>query len=171
MSKQRNSEYARLVKKMAPRRSEEPDPEEGLDALITQFQQKRELNEQVVEEQKTDPIQKLRETLINEYIPTFIHLTEKYGQSGIAMEMDASNLLQGGRELKFSFSIGGYRHELLGTATSEAIAFHETRFNPDHDGELASGPLLRLRRLNVHSFRQFICNQLSSLVRHAMRRM
>lgn len=159
------------MKKMAPRHPDEPDPEEGLDALITQFTQRREQQALVVQEHKPDPIQLLREDVLNEYIPVFMELTEKYAAAHIAMEMDASNLLQGGREIKFCFSLHGFRQELLGTATSEAIAFHETRYGPDNEGALSSGPLLRLRRLNAQTFKQFICNQLATLVRDAMRRM
>jgi hypothetical protein len=166
-----NTDYARLVRKISPRAPEERDPEQGLDALITQFEKRKDERRVSMEEDAADPIQALRESVLKEYIPVFVELSEKYAQANISMEMDASNLLQGGREIKFSFSIAGYRTVLLGTATSEAIAFHETRYTPNSEGELASGPLLRLRRLDDVAFKEFICAQLAAIVRTAMRKL
>ena len=57
-----------------------------------------------------------------------------------------------------------------GTVTTEAIAFHETRYAPDLHGELLSGPMLRLRGLDAGVFRKFICERLTILLRGAMRR-
>jgi hypothetical protein len=85
------------------------------------------------------------------------------------MELDASNLLQGGRELNFEFAVGEYRSLLWGTATTEGIAFHETRHAPDLRGELTSGPMLRLRNLTGEVFRNFVCRRLSVLMRMALR--
>jgi len=117
-----------------------------------------------------DPIQVLRERTVKEYIPVFVEMMEKYSKSGVAMEMDASNLLQGGREIKFEFTVGEYRSVLQGTVTTEGIAFHETRYAPDIQGELTSGPMLRLRSLTGDTFRDFVCERLAILVRTALRR-
>ncbi len=103
-------------------------------------------------------------------MPIFVELMEKYSTSGISMHMDASNFLQGGREISFEFGLGEYRAHLLGTVTTEAIAFHETRYNPEVQGELVSGPMLRLRNLTGETFRNFICERLTTLLRYAMRR-
>ena len=90
--------------------------------------------------------------------------------TGVSLEMDVSNFLAGGREISFEFGVGEYRAKLVGTVTTEAIAFHETRYAPDIDGELVSGPMLRLRNLDGTAFREFICERLSVLLRTAIRR-
>ena len=117
-----------------------------------------------------DPIQALREVTVNELVPTFVELMEKYSKSGVSMQMDASNFLEGGREIKFEFRIGEYRTQLQGTVTTDGIAFHETRHAPDIHGELSSGPMLRPRQLNSKAFRDFVCQRLTVLLRTAMRR-
>ena len=119
---------------------------------------------------KPDQIQALREKTIKELIPAFVGLVEKYSAVGVSMHMDASDFLEGGREIKFEFGIGDFRMELSGTVTTEAIAFHETRHSPEMQGELVSGPMLRLRGLTAEVFRNFICQRLALLVRVAMRR-
>jgi len=119
---------------------------------------------------KPDPIQELRELTINELVPIFVELVEKYAQSGINMQMDASSLLEGGREIKLEFGVGGHRMQLQGTVTTEAIAFHETRHSPGVQGELISGPMLRLRGLTGEIFRDFVCERLTVLLRAAIRR-
>ena len=86
------------------------------------------------------------------------------------MQMDASNFLQGGREISFEFGIGKHRVKLQGTVTNEAIAFHETRYSPNVRGELMSGPMLRTRNLDAQPFREFVCERLPVLLRQAMRR-
>ena len=86
------------------------------------------------------------------------------------MQMDASNFLQGGREIKFEFGIRDHRLQLHGIVTSEAIAFHETRHGPDVQGELVSGPMLRLRGLDGSVFREFVCERLTYVLRAATRR-
>lgn len=119
---------------------------------------------------RPDPIQELRELTINELVPVFVELVEKYSQSGINMQMDASSFLEGGREIRLEFGIGGHRMQLQGTVTAEAIAFHETRHSPGVQGELISGPMLRLRGLTGDIFRDFVCERLTLLLRAAMRR-
>jgi hypothetical protein len=117
-----------------------------------------------------DPLQTLRDMTVNEFVPAFVELVEKYSKAGIAMQMDASSFLEGGREMKFEFCVADYRLVLHGTVTSEGIAFHETRYTPEFHGELTSGPMLRLRSLNAKTFREFICERLTALLRSAMRR-
>ncbi len=72
--------------------------------------------------------------------------------------------------MRFEFGIGECRTQLHGTVTTEAIAFHETRYNPDVQGELLSGPMLRLRALDGDVFRSFVCERLTILLRDATRR-
>jgi len=117
-----------------------------------------------------DPIVTLRELLIRELIPVFVELVEKYSAAGIAMQMDASNLLEGGREIKFEFGVGEHRTQLQGTVTTDAIAFHEVRYAPDIDGQLVAGPMLRLKQLSAKTFREFVCERLAQLIRSATRR-
>lgn len=112
----------------------------------------------------------LRELMIGQLIPVFVELVEKYSAAGFTMQMDASNFLEGGREIRFEFGIGDYRTELLGTVTTEAIAFHETRYNPNVHGDLISGPMLRLHTLDSSTFRNFVCERLLVLARSRLRR-
>lgn len=143
-------------------------PEEELDSLIAVLKEREQ--EVTRDTGKPDPIAKLREMTIREFVPVFVELAEKYQQAGFSMQMDASNFLQGGREITFEFGLGEHRMQLMGTVTTEAIAFHETRYSPDVAGELVSGPMLRLRRLDGQAFRNFVCQRLTLLVRSVGRR-
>jgi hypothetical protein len=119
---------------------------------------------------KPDPIQALRELTLSSLIPIFVDLIEKYSPTGFCMHMDASNFLEGGREIKFEFGFGEFRTQLAGTVTDDAIAFHETRYTPDIHGKLVSGPMLRLKNLTGENFRDFICERLTTLLQTASRR-
>ncbi len=119
---------------------------------------------------KVDPLQHLREQTIREFVPVFVELVEKYSEAGVAMHMDASNLLEGGRELHFEFGLGEYRTQLQGTVTSDSIAFHEVRFAPEIRGHIVAGPMLRLKGLSAKTFREFVCSRLTVLLRQASRR-
>lgn len=166
---QKQPGYKELVAQTAPL---PPPPkrklEDDLDGLLTAMRQREQ--EAATASDKADPLTRLRELTITELVPAFVELVEKYSKSGISMQMDASNLLEGGREIKFDYSLGEYRTQLHGTATSDGIAFHETRYSPGSHGELATGPMVRFRGLNGTTFREFICAQLASLIRAAMRK-
>ena len=144
-------------------------PEDELDALIPALAARQREVTSRAGGQDPDRIRALRELTIRDFIPIFVELVEKYAASGFIMQMDASNFLEGGRELRFEFGVGDHRMELLGTVTTEAIAFHETRHSPDVHGELVSGPMLRLHNLDGDAFRNFVCDRLMVLVRAAMR--
>ncbi len=144
--------------------------EDELDSLIPSLIERQKQVSSQTGGHDPDRIRALRELTLREFIPIFVELVEKYSESGMTMQMDASNFLEGGRELRFAFGIGEYRTELLGTVTTEAIAFHETRYSPEVTGELVSGPMLRLRNLNGEIFRDFVCDRLMVLVRSVMRR-
>ena len=170
--RERNS-YRELVQQVrlpSAKADRNPDPEEELDSLIALLKERRQQAGDQIVVLAPDPIQVLRELTINELVPIFVKLMEKYSKSGISMHMDASNFLEGGREIKFEFGLGEYRTQLHGTVTTEAIAFHETRHSPDVDGELVSGPMVRLRGLNAEKFRIFLCERLTQLLRTAVRR-
>lgn len=112
-----------------------------------------------------DRLSRLRALIVEELIPAFDELKEKYAASEVFLEMDASSFLDGGREMIFQFQVGDCQTKLAGTVTSEAIAFHETTSAPDMEGELASGPMLRLHRLNARTFKEFICERLAGLLK------
>jgi len=168
----RPSQYAELVRRQTANQqgASSTHPEEELDKLLANLKEAQEKPPPPKEEPKVDPLQQLRELTLNELIPIFVELVEKYSKSGVSMQMDASDLLQGGREIRLDFGVGDHRVQLLGTATSEAIAFHETRFNPEVHGELVSGPMLRLRNLSGEIFRDFICTRLTVLIRASLRK-
>ena len=164
------SGYHQLVGKM---RVPEPPPKnvEGeLDALVNALDERQKSVDADTPGRTVDPIHTLRELTVRELVPVFVELVEKYSKSGIAMQMDASSLLEGGREIKFEFGIGEYRVQLQGTATSDAIAFHEVRYAPDIHGQLLAGPMLRLKQLSAKTFREFVCERLAILLRSASRR-
>ncbi|MBN4058859.1 hypothetical protein JYU10_00150 [bacterium AH-315-J04] len=164
------SNYKRLVERFRVPDRPKVDPESELDQILNVVKQREaEKAAQQNKEEKPDAIQQLRLRLTSEFIPVFVELMDKYKPAGVSMDMDASNFLEGGREIRFCFGYGEYRLELLGTVTSEAIAFHETQYSPDVRGQLASGPMLRLRRLDSNSFREFVCNRISGLLKSSLR--
>jgi hypothetical protein len=164
----RTSEYQRLVESTRvpppPPRSLETD----LDKLIACMKERKRRQAEPAPKER-DRVQELRELMVRELVGVFVELMEKYRDSGVSMEMDASSFLEGGREIRFDFAFGEFRIQMLGTVTTEAIAFHETRHFPDVRGELVSGPMLRLRSLNARVFRDFICERLAVLIRAVMR--
>lgn len=169
MAEQRNpTGYQKLVEQTTPPLPPRRTAEDELDSLINVLKRREEngLSGHSVQ----DPLQALRKMMINELVPIFVEIVEKYSKAGISMQMDASNFLEGGREIRFELGIGEYRSHLQGTITGEAIAFHETRYSPDFHGELTAGPMIRLRYLNGKTFREFICERLSTLIRTATRR-
>ncbi len=158
------------MKNVQPPPLEERRVEDELDTLISVLSARSRQTADGAGPFEDDPLLALRELTLNTLVPVFVELVEKYSSSGISMQMDASNFLEGGREIKFEFGLGEYRSQLHGTVTTEGIAFHETRYSPDFQGELTSGPMLRLRGLNAATFRQFVCERLTFLLRAAARR-
>lgn len=160
--------YGELVERTLPAKEPQKDAEFEVDALITNLQERKNKTREGQTSAEPDQMELLRRQTMEEYIPIFVELMEKYRQSGITMEMDASNFLQGGREMSFEFALGEYRAKLMGTVTTEGIAFHETRYTPEVRGELVSGPMLRLRSLNADTFRKFVCARLALLLKSAL---
>jgi len=144
--------------------------ERSLDSLLSALEERQKNPKPGAAAAAPDAIHLLRELVVAELVPAFVELVEKYSRPGINLQMDASNLLEGGREICFEFSVGEYRSQLQGTATADAIAFHEVRYSPDIQGQLAAGPMLRLKQLNAKTFREFVCERLSLLLRAASRR-
>lgn len=149
--------------------------EAELDALVLAYEdRKRQAAEDKAAEEadaaRPDPIVLLREQITTELIPVINDLSAKYAGKGIGISFDPSNLLAGGRELDIELRIEGNRTELHGIVTKDAISFHEVRHSKDFRGELTSGPALRLRHLNAHTFQSFVCERLMLLIRMAMQR-
>jgi len=113
------------------------------------------------------PLERLRDLMLRELSPVAMELSEKYSPKGISVTLDASNFLKGGREIRLEFALGPYRTVLQGTVTSEAIAFEEVRYSPHIDGELMSGPSLRIRTMTADSFREFLCTRVMLLLKMA----
>ena len=164
------SGYHRLVGRTRLPPPPQKNVECELDALVNALEERQKTAKGEAPARAVDPIRALREMTVRELVPVFVELVEKYSKSGISLQMDASSLLEGGREIKFEFGIGEHRVQLQGTATSDAIAFHEVRYAPDIDGQLLAGPMLRLKQLNAKTFREFVCERLAVLLRSATRR-
>ena len=132
------------------------ETESELDSLVSVLKKQDKDGPAARESDGPERLATLRKLMLEELIPIFVELAEKYSEAGFNMQMDASSFLEGGREIRFEFGIGEYRTDLLGTVTTEAIAFHETRYSPHIHGDLISGPMLRLYTLNATEFRDFV---------------
>lgn len=165
MNKQPQSQYRQLIEKTRPVNPARKSAETELDRLLAVMEEQRREEKKPQAKAKRDPMQILREQMVREFVPIFVELVEKYSQAGIAMHMDASNLLDGGREIQFEFGMGEARIELQGTVTSDSIAFHEVRHAPRIEGQLVAGPMLRLKTLNAQAFREFVCARLALLIK------
>lgn len=164
------TQYELLRAKNQPQRPTKKTAEGELDRLVAAMEDRRRQDEKKeTPKPKVDPLQHLREQMVREFIPVFVELVEKYSETGVAMHMDASNLLEGGREINFEFGLGEYRTQLQGTVTSDSIAFHEMRFAPQIRGQIVAGPMLRLKGLSAKTFREFVCSRLTVLIRQASR--
>lgn len=164
------TQYRLLIERTKPPTPVERTTEGELDRLLCVIDERRKIERKRKRTPKVDPLVALRDLTIKELVPAFVALVEKYGGNGIAMHMDASNLLEGGREIKFEFAYGSYRMELQGTVVTDAIAFHEVRHAPDIQGDMVAGPMLRLKTLSADTFREFVCGRVMVLIRLANRR-
>ncbi len=164
------TQYQQLIERVKPPIPISRTAETELDRLIRAIEERTARASKPRIHEVVDPLQQLRELTLNELVPVFVELVEKYSKSGMAMHMDASSLLEGGRELHFEFGIGDYRMQLQGMVTTDAIAFHEVRHAPDVEGQLIAGPMLRLKTLDASTFREFVCGRLTVLLRQAHRR-
>jgi len=165
------SKYAEFLQQTARREpAADNAPESQLDSLLHRLEQRREDASTRPPAPKVDPLDQLRTRILEDLMPVVMELAEKYAGKGITLRMDAGKFLQGGRSVELEFKYGPFRTCLHGTVTAEGIAFEETRYAPDIDGEIASGPMLRMRQLNAAAFRDFLCEQLANLLRVAMRR-
>ncbi len=108
MSTQPNpNSYRELVHRTLPAAGAQArNAEDELDSLIVFLRDRQKATDGEDGVLKPDAVQALRKLTINELIPVFVELVEKYSIAGISMQMDASNLLEGGREIKFEFGVG-----------------------------------------------------------------
>lgn len=165
----RPSRYGQLIQQNNAGTRRRRSATEELDRLVTRIDRAPAPRPRESSEGKIDPIENLRSQLINDFAPAFQELIDKYAPSGIALTLDASDFLAGGRLIKMSFKHGDHRTLLEGTVTSDMIAFLETRYSPSCDGQLLRGPALRLRGLTVDKFREFVCQRLAMLLRQAIK--
>ena len=163
----RSLSYRDLVRKTRPQGPPPKRAEGELDALLDRQASLERDRTNAADCAKPDPIDALRVHMVEELIPVFSELVEKYTKSGVSMRIDASKLLDGGREIIIDFAYGESRSRLTGTVTSEAIAFQETRQYAKLGGQVSSGPMLRLSQLTAQKFREFICARLAILLREA----
>ena len=163
------SAYWDLIQHRQPARRPQRSAETVLEGLLHQYERAQQPPEPDVEPDKIDRVEALRFMMTEQLIPAFEEMKQKYLAKGMRMRLDVEAFLRGGRELDLEFELGPWRSRLHGTVTSEAIAFHESRYRENIPGEFTSGPALRMRHLNVDTFRAFICERLTLLVRTALR--
>ncbi len=165
------SSYKSLVKKRAVAPQQEKSAEEKLDSLLNVHQQ-RSGQDQAQDTSGNDQPTRLdvfRSKLREELIPVFEEIKEKYGGQGIALDMDASDFLEGGRRLLIEFRMKSYSVQLDGTVMENGIAFNEIRSTGPIAGAICSGPMLRIRELTPDKFREFICGRIALMVRSILR--
>ena len=154
----------------SPRTEAEIDsmPEDELDALLVKVEEKRARKQAEIAEQP-EAIDLFRARMRQVYSPVFEDLREKYAEKGVALEMDADELLGGGNTLKFRFQYGELRLELDGTVMRGGVAFYLIRSTGATQGAVVSGPMLRIRNLSADEFRSFIVEHIRILVKDALR--
>ena len=64
----------------------------------------------------------------------------------------------------------GLMNDTRVTAKHRVIAFHEVKYAPDIHGQLLAGPMIRLKQLNARTFREFVCERLTLLLKHVAKR-
>ncbi|MCP4591310.1 MAG: hypothetical protein GY842_11220 [bacterium] len=110
-----------------------------------------------------------RRRLANELIPAFDELKAKYAEQGLDLKLDASDFLEGGRRLIIEFTWQSQAVRLDGTVTDAGVAFNEIRSAAGVPGAICSGPMLRIHRVTIDDFREFVCAHIAVLVRSVMR--
>ena len=123
----------------------------------------------VPKEAPPDPIEVFRRSLEREFIPVLDELASKYIGKGIVLSWDVGGILAGGREMSIEFALPPYRRKLRGTVVRDVMAFELTCHVSDAGGEVSSGPMLSLRNLDGRRFREFICEQITLMVKSILR--
>jgi hypothetical protein len=152
------------------KRTDEKEAESRLDSLLDLAVQPGH-ESGAVPPAPASALESLRRLFQDELVPAGQELAAKYRTRGILLTLDARRFLDGGRELTMSFEFKGEGLRLDGVVTPVAIAFSQTRYTTDDPaGITASGPTLRTRGLHVDAFREFLCQQIGSLVQAVMAR-
>jgi len=145
--------YRELVERTRP--SDQPasfSQENELDALVHELKDREQSEANGSKVQAADPIQRVRDIMVGELMPAFIELVEKYSRSGVKMEMDASDLLGGGREVVFEFNLSEHQLRLHGTVTAEAIALKRRTFMVSLRADRCFGCAASTARRSASSF-------------------
>ncbi|MCH7701853.1 MAG: hypothetical protein IID37_09200 [Planctomycetes bacterium] len=138
--------------------------ETKLDSLLVE-RDERAKNSSANTDRPVSPLDRLRNRMISDYCPLVDDLAAKYVTCGIALRMDITDFLSGGRGIDIAIDFQGQGLRLSGIATDVGIAFQETRIHQGIDGTVTSGPMLRTRTLTNDQFRDFICDHIAALVR------
>jgi hypothetical protein len=145
-------------------------PEAELDAMLEKAAKRRSRKQPDAADDAPDAVEVFRTQLRDVYCTVFEELRSKYAAKGLTMEMKAEDLLGGGTGLRFSFGYGDLCVQLDGTVTRGGVAFCIVRGAGHSSAALVSGPLLRIRNLSADDFRRFVVEQLSQLIKDALRR-
>lgn len=117
----------------------------------------------------SDPVEIFRRKVEAQFVPVLDDLAAKYVAKGVVIEWDLSSLLTGGRELILEFTLHPVRMRLRGTLARDVVAFELTRFIGETGGEVCSGPMLSIRKLDQSRFREFVCEQIALMIRYVLR--
>ncbi len=117
----------------------------------------------------SDPVEIFRRKVESQFVPILDDLAAKYVAKGIVIEWDLSSVLTGGREMIIEYTLHPVRWRLRGTLARDVVAFEVTRMIGDSGGEVCSGPMLSIRKLDQARFREFVCEQLAMMIRHVLR--
>lgn len=159
-----------MSKPMPSEPATEPDPEESeLDAMLVKVEEKRARRAFEREPAPEDPVEVFRTRMRQVYAPVFEDLRAKYAPRGVEMELESEEFLGGGSHLNIKLRYGHFGVTLEGTVTRAGIAFYLLRSAGSGKDAVGSGPRLRIRNLTADDFRKFIVEQLSSVVKDAMR--
>lgn len=163
------SRYQDLIRQCRPKQAPKKSIEEQLDGILELREKRQAQSDAPRIDPKQAAIEAFRQRMRDELIPVFEDLKEKYEATGIAMAMDASDLLAGGVNLVIEVTYEAYGMRMEGTVMPEGVAFHEARYSNRVRGVLTTGPMLRTRSLTRERFREFLCDRISQLVRSAVR--
>jgi hypothetical protein len=168
-TRDRPTNYQKLIRHCRTEQQTPKSVEQQLDSLLTRHRQRRSLQEQSEDDPHRSALDRLRQQMRDELIPVFEDLKVKYAHSGIFIEVDAEDFLSGGVELLIEVEFDIYGMQMLGTVTSQSIAFQEIRQANNIRGAIQAGPMLRTRNLTGQHFREFLCERITQLVRSAVR--
>jgi hypothetical protein len=149
--------------------AEDLAPEVELDELLAMVEEKK-ARKSGPTVQQLEVIDLFRNRMRQVYAPLFEELRRKYEPKGVALELDAADLLGGGSTLRLRFTYEDLTLELDGTVMRGAVAFYLIRSVGSAQGAVVSGPMLCIRTLTAEDFRHFVLTHIRSLIKDALRR-